>query len=821
MREDITHLYKYPEGSWEERRVVERAAMYNTNPEQYAKLLEENADCLDQLSFYDNESYNDAASSHVPCKPDDVCAAGSGDRAVENIYGKSKEHELPHVQNGNHFGVAGTSSPEDFSAKLTESCNYRNNNFVSDARNCVMVKDKFPSRSELDADRYREIIPRLEDGDVVHSPNYASALEKQVLVSTKHLPSPPPRDFPALYAHTHNSSTQHGTVADRMPRLLTVSERVSTGGKDLERQVIYCPECKQPMTVSRKCSTLHCGLEAEGTVMSAETIDGVSGKAKHSDMEGISPHGSLIPNDVTCTFALKGCEGKEHANTQILAEEHQFSNTLESIQKSEVQDQGCAVNKVSKKLKSQETQPHSQLFDKLSVQSDVSGIIGASETSASKLPQFTPQHLEVNPETETMDNKLKVCHAVDIAASDGPNRYVSCIPEKMNSRVDVSSHHVHTVKAKKESRDKHIFTLGDNRAEKTSNSDSLREEAYVNIAHGERSGPKESPCTRGRQTGKCDTYALDTDAKDTCSRRLLCDDGKDYNIDAISRQRETLTMDDFAASSNCRAHSKLNMERLNTLLSFKMAGDTLQHKCSRDELLGQGGCSRVRESCRNKASNHEPSMARRHCEADDNQHPYLGHEFCNEDDVSKMKHSNSVWTSNQNKCKRKAIDTNVKVNNKVGATTKSKEIAISVYLQEGIIIGCNFNVIVRVANRSTESRTVKVFIRGHVIACSGKVLGLFKEECFTMRLNHCEEQDAMITVSPVEYMDLLIDKFAMMFTVSARVIETEQVLVKLHTFRLHAARVAVTPTGDPLHEDAESTKCLSWSRVSPVPWRMQ
>ncbi|XP_078475657.1 uncharacterized protein LOC144736875 [Lampetra planeri] len=115
---------------------------------------------------------------------------------------------------------------------------------------------------------------------------------------------------------------------------------------------------------------------------------------------------------------------------------------------------------------------------------------------------------------------------------------------------------------------------------------------------------------------------------------------------------------------------------------------------------------------------------------------------------------------------------------------RCRDVAVAVFLQEGIVLGSNFAMLVRVTSLSNEVRSVSVQLRGHVVTLMGKTLGVFKEESFAIVLCPFDEQDALITVTPGEYMDLLADRFAMMVMVSASVAETGRSLHKLHTFRL-------------------------------------
>ncbi|XP_048450339.1 protein-glutamine gamma-glutamyltransferase K-like, partial [Rhincodon typus] len=124
------------------------------------------------------------------------------------------------------------------------------------------------------------------------------------------------------------------------------------------------------------------------------------------------------------------------------------------------------------------------------------------------------------------------------------------------------------------------------------------------------------------------------------------------------------------------------------------------------------------------------------------------------------------------------------------------DVDVVVSTDDGVIMGQDFTVTITVTNTSSESRSLTLLVQAVVMYYTGVVKGTFKKDKHDVLLEPHKEKELVLLFQHDDYLEFLVDQAAMKFTITGRVKETGQAIVKQHNFRLRTPDLRITPLGD-------------------------
>ncbi|KAK3599211.1 hypothetical protein CHS0354_012819 [Potamilus streckersoni] len=126
-------------------------------------------------------------------------------------------------------------------------------------------------------------------------------------------------------------------------------------------------------------------------------------------------------------------------------------------------------------------------------------------------------------------------------------------------------------------------------------------------------------------------------------------------------------------------------------------------------------------------------------------------------------------------------------------TEGSKDVDFEVKLEDGILVGNEFHVLLKCTNKKDKDRTVQgVYIRLVAVKYTGELLTTIKDirlKDVTLKGGQGHTYD--VSVKPEEYLDKLVEQAQMVIDAVADVKETDQIFCKTSIFRLRRPDIVV------------------------------
>ncbi|XP_072885304.1 protein-glutamine gamma-glutamyltransferase K-like [Hemitrygon akajei] len=124
------------------------------------------------------------------------------------------------------------------------------------------------------------------------------------------------------------------------------------------------------------------------------------------------------------------------------------------------------------------------------------------------------------------------------------------------------------------------------------------------------------------------------------------------------------------------------------------------------------------------------------------------------------------------------------------------EVGAEVSAPDGVEMGQDFALTVKLRNSSDEARTLVLFVQAAVMFYTGVCRTPFHRNRREFLLEPNQEMEVKLDFRQDEYLEQLVDQAAMMFTVTGRVRETGEPIVHQLNFRLRTPDLVVTPLGE-------------------------